>query len=148
MSLSKAEKRNMLMGLSDTHKEKIVKAILNAEKKGMSGTGIMDNIKGLGKGLLEVLKVVGPILAKEVLLPIIKAKMEGNGLKLAGQRGKGKKGGSMPAAPVPYLPGAGTSLAGGGPKLAGGCCDTPAPSTGAPVAIKRGRGRPRKHPVM
>ena len=140
MSLTKAEKVNILMGLSDAHKEKMIKAILNAEKKGMSGTGIMDNLKGLGKGLLEVLKVVGPILAKEVLLPIIKAKMEGNGLKLAGQRGKGKKGGAI--MPVPYLPG-------GGPKLAGGCCDdTPAPSTGAPVAIKRGRGRPKKHPVM
>ena len=148
MSLTKAEKTNILLGLSDAHKEKMAKAILNAEKKGMSGTGIMDGIKGLGKGLLEILKVVGPILAKEVLLPIVKAKMSGNGLKLAGQRGKGKKGGSYPVAPVPTLPGAGTSLAGGGPKLAGGCCDGPAPSTGAPVSVKRGRGRPRKHPVM
>jgi len=150
MSLTKAEKTNMLMSLSDAHKEKLVKAILNAEKKGMTGSGIMDNLKGLGKGLLELLKVVGPILAKEVLLPIVKAKMSGDGLKLAGQRGKGKgkKGGSMPTAPIPTLPGAGTSLPGGGSKLAGGCCDAPAPSTGAPVAIKRGRGRPRKHPVM
>lgn len=123
MSLTKTEKINILMGLSAPHKEKIIKAILNAEKKGMSGTGVMDAVKGLGQGLLEVLKVVGPILAKEVLLPIVKSKMSGNGLKLAGQRGKGTS-------------------------LAGGCCETPAPSTGAPVNVKRGRGRPRKHPVM
>ena len=142
MSLTKTEKVNILMGLSDAHKEKMAKAILNAEKTGMTGTGIMDTIKGLGKGLLEVLKVVGPTLAKEVLLPIIKAKMAGNGLKLAGQRGKGKKGGSMPAPSIPTFPGAGTSPAGGG------CCGGAAPSTGAPVATKRGRGRPRKHPVM
>ena len=123
MSLSKAEKINILMGLNDSHKEKLIKAILNAEKKGMSGTGIMDGIKGLGQGLLELLKVVGPILAKEVLLPIVKSKMSGNGLKLAGQRGKGTS-------------------------VAGGCCDAPAPSTGALVAVKRGRGRPKKHPIM
>jgi len=148
MSLTKAEKVNILMGLSDAHKEKMAKAILNAEKTGMTGSGIMDTIKGLGKGLLEILKVVGPTLAKEVLLPIVKAKLAGSGLRLAGQRGKGKKGGSMPVAPIPTFPGAGTSLAGGGPKLAGGCCDGFAPSTGAPVTIKRGRGRPKKHPVM
>jgi len=146
MSLTKAEKTNMLMGLSDAHKEKMVKAILNAEKNGMSGTGIMDGIKGLGKGLLELLKVVGPILAKEVLLPIVKAKMSGNGLKLAGQRGKGKKGGAI--MPVQYLPGGGPSVAGGGPKLAGGCCEGPAPSTGATVKIKIRRDRTRKHSVM
>ena len=136
MSLTKAEKVNILMGLSDAHKEKIAKAIMNAEKKGMAGTGIIDGLKGLGKGLLEILKVVGPTLAKEVLLPIIKAKLAGSGLKLAGQKGKGvKTSGGM------Y--GKGTGLAGGM------CCaDPPAPSTGAPVTVKRGRGRPRKHPVM
>jgi hypothetical protein len=124
MSLTKTEKVNILNGLSDNHKEKIAKAIIAAEKKGMAGTGIMDGVKGLGKGLLEILKVVGPTLAKEILLPLIKAKLAGSGLKLAGQKGKG------------------VVLAGGGKY--GEC----APTTGAPVAVKRGRGRPKKAVVM
>jgi hypothetical protein len=123
------------MGLTDNHKEKIAKAIIAAEKKGMAGTGLIDGVKGLGKGLLEILKVVGPTLAKEILLPLIKAKLAGSGLKLAGQKGKGVKTSG--------------GMYGKGVTLAGGMCgEMTAPTTGAPVAVKRGRGRPKKAVVM
>lgn len=93
MALSKKEKVAMVNGLSEKNKELIRKAIMNNDE--MGGSGFWSS---LGSGLKDIIIAIGPTLVKEVLVPIVKAKLSGNGPKLAGdgpklagkQRGRGR----------------------------------------------------------
>ena len=70
----------------------------------MKGQGIMDILKSISNILGPIAKELGPTILKEIIVPLIKKKMEGGGLhtpggalRLAGQRGpkgRGKKGGA------------------------------------------------------
>jgi hypothetical protein len=72
--------------------------MVESELENQSGEGWWDSIKSFGQKALPILKevagpiatFVGPIILKEFLLPMLKAKF-GGGLKLSGQ---GKKKGS------------------------------------------------------
>lgn len=72
----------------------------------MGGNGFFDIIKSIGKNVakfgLPILKEVGPTILKEVILPMVKNKLEGNGKR--GKRGSGLK------------------IAGSGLKIAGNGC--------------------------
>lgn len=64
----------------------------------MQGKGVMDVLKSIGKHLAPIAKKLGPKLLKKVVIPFLKKKLvgkgldpAGNGLRLAGQRGRGKK---------------------------------------------------------
>lgn len=104
MSLTKTEKVAMFNSLSEAHKKKIAKVMgSNTE---MSGEGFMDILKKLGSGLAEIVKAIGPIVLKEVIVPYVKTKMSGSGPRLPG-------GGVL------HLPGQGTSLAGGAKRKRG-----------------------------
>ena len=73
----------------------------------MRGDGIKDILKSVGKVLGPIAKEIGPTVMKEIVLPLLKKKIEGKGLtpaggslKLAGQgkkkrRSRKTKGGSM-----------------------------------------------------
>lgn len=96
MPLSKNEKKQMIMDLSPANKKKIVDAIMKAEQsgEGLKGAGFWSS---LGKGLKEIVIALGPTLIKEVLVPIVKKKVLGEGAtlaggspNLAGKRGRGR----------------------------------------------------------
>ena len=70
----------------------------------MKGQGIMDILKSIGSVLGPLVKEVGPTVLKELIVPFIKGKMgkglhnagsglslPGGALRLAGQRGHGKR---------------------------------------------------------
>ena len=75
--------------------------MVESELENQSGEGWWDSIKSYGQKALPILKevagpiatFVGPIILKEFLLPMLKAKF-GGGLKLSGQ-GKKKKGSGL-----------------------------------------------------
>ena len=50
----------------------------------MSGSGFMDVLKSIGNAVGPVVKELGPTVLKEIILPLVKKKMEGNGIRLAG----------------------------------------------------------------
>ena len=70
----------------------------------MRGDGIADILKSVGSVLGPIIKEVGPTVLKEFVVPFIMKKIEkkmaskkgdglkipGSGLRLAGQRGRGK----------------------------------------------------------
>jgi hypothetical protein len=67
----------------------------------MGGKGFMDVIKKIGGFISPLVKELGPTVLKEIILPLVKKKLGGNGLnlggnglQLAGKRtaGRGKKG--------------------------------------------------------
>ena len=107
MVLTKADKIRLLKGLPVADQNYLRGLILGS----MAGTGKkMDALKSFLSGVKDtlkpVVKVVGMTVLKEVLVPALKAKMgmtgdgrkkkgrglktAGGGLRLAGQRGKGK----------------------------------------------------------
>ena len=54
----------------------------------MSGRGVKEIMQSVGRYLGPIAKEVGPVVLKEWLIPYLKSKIAGNGLKLAGS---GKK---------------------------------------------------------
>ena len=86
MVLSKADKIKLIHSLSSKHKDELRRAIM----KGQGGGGIKTVLSNIADTLKPIVKVVGMTVLKEVLL---KNKVMGSGLRLAGQRGKGKKKG-------------------------------------------------------
>ena len=90
----------LLNAMSPEQKKKLVKMV-ESELENQSGEGWWDSIKSFGQKALPILKevagpiatFVGPIILKEFLLPMLKAKF-GGGLKLSGQ-GKKKKGSGL-----------------------------------------------------
>jgi len=86
MVLSKADKIKLIHSLSSKHKDELRRAIM----KGQGGGGIKTVLSNIADTLKPIVKVVGMTVLKEVLL---KHKVMGSGLRLAGQRGKGKKKG-------------------------------------------------------
>ena len=98
--LSKEEQMALLNAMSPEQKKKLVKMV-ESELENQSGEGWWDSIKSFGQKALPILKevagpiatFVGPIILKEFLLPMLKAKF-GGGLKLSGQ-GKKKKGSGL-----------------------------------------------------
>ena len=98
VKLSKQEQMALLNAMPAEQKKKLVKMV-ESELENQSGEGWWDSIKSFGMKALPILKevagpiatFVGPIILKEFLLPMLKAKFGGGGLKLSGQ---GKKKGS------------------------------------------------------
>jgi len=89
MVLSKADKIKLIHSLSSKHKDELRRAIM----KGQGGGGIKTVLSNIADTLKPIVKVVGMTVLKEVLIPALKHKVMGSGLRLAGQRGKGKKKG-------------------------------------------------------
>jgi hypothetical protein len=84
-------------GLTPTHMKKIAKV---CQCEAMKGEGIGSIFKSVIKTLGPIAKELGPTLLKEIVLPLAKSAIEkkikgkglhtgGDGLRLAGQRGKG-----------------------------------------------------------
>lgn len=72
-------------GIKKCHMMKINKCINNEV---MKGKGIKDVVKGVVQKLAPIVKEHGPTIAKEVIIPLVKKKLEqkkGNGLSLAGK---------------------------------------------------------------
>ena len=51
----------------------------------MKGEGFSDILKSIGRVLGPIAKEIGPTVLKEFVLPFLKKKISGNGLKLSGQ---------------------------------------------------------------
>ena len=100
VKLSKQEQLALLHAMPADQKKQLVKMV-ESELENQSGEGWWDSIKSFGQKALPILKEVagpiatfiGPIILKEFLLPMLKAKF-GGGLKLSGQ-GKKKKGSGL-----------------------------------------------------
>ena len=98
VKLSKQEQMALLNAMPAEQKKKLVKMV-ESELENQSGEGWWDSIKSFGMKALPILKevagpiatFVGPIILKEFLLPMLKAKF-GGGLKLSGQGKKCKSG--------------------------------------------------------
>lgn len=93
--LSPSQQMKMLKALP-AHRKNAVKAHCKACQ--MKGQGIADILKTIGSVLGPIISEVGPTVLKSFILPFIKKKLAGNGLRLggaglrlAGQRGKGLK---------------------------------------------------------
>ena len=93
--LTKSQQHALLRALP-AHRKNAVKA--HCRSCQMKGEGFMDILKSIGKVLGPIAKEVGPVVLKEFIIPFVKQKMAGNGLnpaggalRLAGQRGKGKR---------------------------------------------------------
>ncbi len=101
--LSLAQQRAMLRALPKHRKMAVKKHCQSCQ---MRGEGISDILKSVGSVLGPIFKEVGPTVLKEFVVPFIMKKIEkkisgskkgdglkipGSGLRLAGQRGKGKK---------------------------------------------------------
>lgn len=96
--LSPSQQMKMLKALP-AHRRNLVKA--HCRQCQMKGEGIADILKSIGSVLGPVIKEIGPVVLEKFILPFIKKKMAGNGLRLsgsgmcggslrlAGQRGKG-----------------------------------------------------------
>lgn len=87
---TKKEQRLMYDALPESRKKALAKHCKSCEQR---GEGIMDVLKNIGKFLGPVAKELGPVVLKEILLPLIKQKagVKGSGLKLAGEGKKKKK---------------------------------------------------------
>lgn len=84
---TKKEQRKMYDALPESRKKALAKHCKSCEQR---GEGIMDILKSVGKFLGPVAKELGPVVLKEILMPLVKKKvgLDGKGLKLAGE---GKK---------------------------------------------------------
>ncbi len=104
MALTTNEKIAIVKSLAPQHKTKLRKKLREHLQagQGMSGAGFFSFLGSIGKALLPIVKAVGMPILKDVLLPagvdMLKKKISGNGLslpggalRLAGQRGRGKK---------------------------------------------------------
>jgi len=101
--LKLAEQRRLYEALPQARKTALRKHCQSCQ---MRGDGLKDIFKSVGKVLGPIAKEIGPTVMKEIVLPMLKKKIEGKGLnpaggtlKLAGQgkrrRKRKTKGGSM-----------------------------------------------------
>ena len=97
--LSLAEQRKLIRALPE---HRINACRNHCQMKEMAGSGFMDILKSIGSVLGPLAKEVSPVILKELILPMLKTKISGNGLRLPG---KGTK-----------LPGGAMSLSGKGIK--------------------------------
>ena len=93
--LTKSQQHALLRALP-AHRKNAVKS--HCQSCQMRGEGFKDILKSIGKVIGPIAKEVGPVVLKEFILPFVKKKIAGNGLtlpggglRLAGQRGQGKK---------------------------------------------------------
>ena len=104
MAITRIEKEALVKALAPAHKAKLRKHLKEhlQSGQGMSGAGLFSFLGSIGKTLLPIVKTVGMPILKDVLLPagvdMLKGKLgmgltlPGGALRLAGQRGRGKKG--------------------------------------------------------
>lgn len=93
--LTLAQQRALMRALPATRMDAIKKHCQACE---MKGEGFKDIMRSIGRVLGPIVKEIGPTVLKELIIPMIKAKMGGSGLKvpggalrLAGQgRGRGR----------------------------------------------------------
>lgn len=88
MRLNRRQKLALLDGLSVTTKNRC-KTICHREQ--MHGAGIKDILKKIGSVLGPIAREVGPVVLKQWLIPFLKRKFAGEGLKLAGTGIKKKR---------------------------------------------------------
>jgi hypothetical protein len=103
--LSLSQQRALLKALPQHRKMAVKKHCQSCQ---MRGDGIIDILKSVKSALGPIISEVGPTVLKEFVAPYIMKKIEqvskkgnkgdglkipGSGLRLAGQRGKGKKKG-------------------------------------------------------
>jgi len=84
MVLSRTEKINLVKSLSPSQKEEIKKAL------SMGGNGIKEVVQKVSATLKPIIKVVGPVLLREILLPALKKKIMGEGKKCLSCKTGGK----------------------------------------------------------
>ncbi len=82
-ALTKPQQRALYAALPASRKALVKKHCKACE---MKGEGIMDILKSIGKALGPVARELGPVILKELILPMLKQKagIKGKGLKLAG----------------------------------------------------------------
>ena len=102
--LKLAEQRRLYQALPQTRKNALRKHCQTCQ---MRGDGIKDIFKTIGRVLGPIAKEIGPTVMKEIVLPMLKKKIEG--------KGKGRSPLSTPG----NGKGNGLSPAGGSLKLAG-----------------------------
>ena len=87
---TKAEQRKMYNSLPESRKKALMKHCKACHQR---GEGFMDIFKSIAKFLGPVAKEIGPVVLKEILMPLLKKKagLDGKGLKLAGEGKKKKK---------------------------------------------------------
>ncbi len=89
---TKQEQRRMYDALPESRKKALAKHCKSCEQR---GEGFMDVFKSIAKFLGPVAKELGPVVLKEILMPLLKKKAglepKGKGLKLAGEGKKKKK---------------------------------------------------------
>jgi hypothetical protein len=90
--LTLAQQRGLLRALPVTRKTACKKHCQTCQ---MKGDGIKSILKSIGRTLGPVAREIGPTVMKEFVLPMLLKKLKGegrgSGLRLAGQRGKGKR---------------------------------------------------------
>jgi len=96
MPLKLADQRKIASMLTVKDLDTIA-AVHKARRGTMSGKGLWDTIKSVG---IPLAKELGPVLLEKFILPKIKQKLSGNGIRLSGtglrlagaraQRGRGK----------------------------------------------------------
>lgn len=82
--LSITQQRKLLNALPAYRKEAFIKHV---KEKHMKGEGIMDILKSAWQFLGPIAKEVGPTLLKEIALPFLQKKLNGEGKRR--KRGKG-----------------------------------------------------------
>jgi len=93
--LTLKEQRALIRALPQTRLESVKK---HCEACNMRGEGFMDIMRSIRSKLGPIVKEIGPTVLKELIIPMIKHKVMGNGIKvaggalrLAGQQGNGMK---------------------------------------------------------
>jgi hypothetical protein len=82
MALTKKEKVMLYHSLPASKKAAFKKYCCS---KAMKGEGFGSFLKKAGHFLGPIAKVIGPVILKEIVIPLIRKKMAGTGLKLAGK---------------------------------------------------------------
>tara|TARA_R110000851_G_scaffold13069_3_gene44890 strand:+ start:2702 stop:3034 length:333 start_codon:yes stop_codon:yes gene_type:complete len=80
--LSTPQQKALLRALPKSRKD-AVKYYCQSHQ--MKGEGFSDILKSIGSVLGPIAKEIGPTVLKEFILPFLKKKISGNGLKLSGQ---------------------------------------------------------------
>lgn len=85
--LSVREQRKLIKALPSHRRTAVKKHCQLCQQR---GEGLGDILKSIGRVLGPISKEVGPTVLKELIVPLIKKKISGGALKLAGQ-GKKKR---------------------------------------------------------
>jgi hypothetical protein len=88
MKLTTQEQRKLMHALP-AHRIAAVRA--HCSKCEMRGEGLASILKSMTSVLGPVAREVGPTVLRELVVPFLKKKIAGKGLRLAGQRGRGYK---------------------------------------------------------